>query len=86
MPEHLANMWNDLDDGEELGRKETRMEAVLGMMIGMCRFHWLSRVRRSNLYKNTTEAVHKMDEMSRRIFPGIFTILNVIYWTAYLYW
>merc|ERR1719412_2478011 len=42
----------------------------------MGRFNFLSRIRRSQIYHNTTEAVLKTDYYSRIIFPLAFIILN----------
>lgn len=36
-------------------------------------------------YKNTTDVIYTIDEYSRRIFPITFLLLNLLYWSLYLY-
>jgi len=37
------------------------------------------------VYNNTIEVVWKIDQQARRIFPFIFLVLQLFYWTSYLY-
>ncbi len=37
------------------------------------------------IYENTTDFLYSIDENSRKVFPVIFLILQLIYWTSYLY-
>ena len=45
----------------------------------------LAKIRRTRLYLNTAESVFSMDLYSRVIFPTTFFILNVFYWTYFLF-
>ena len=37
------------------------------------------------IYKDTTEVIWSIDAYARRIFPLVFLILQIMYWTSYLY-
>ena len=42
-------------------------------------------VSEMSFYKDTTFVIWKIDAYARRIFPLVFLILQVLYWTSYLY-
>jgi hypothetical protein len=68
--EEVASWWGALARGAaRLGR---------GLGIGQ-------RVRRGRLYHHTTEVLHDIDSCCRKLFPSVFVILNLIYWTSYVY-
>ena len=46
--------------------------------------HWGPLVER-NFYNNTTEVIWTIDAYARYLFPFVFLILQLIYWTSYLY-
>ena len=46
--------------------------------------HWGPLIER-NFYINTTEVIWKIDSYARKMFPLLFLILQLIYWTSYLY-
>ena len=48
-----------------------------------CLARW--RVRRWRVYEETTEVLHDIDACCRRLFPAVFVILNLVYWTSYVY-
>ena len=46
--------------------------------------HWGPLTER-NFYNNTTEVIWSIDSYARRMFPLCFMILQLIYWSSYLY-
>ena len=42
-------------------------------------------VEELNLYQNTTEVIWTIDAYARCCFPLVFLILQITYWTSYLY-
>ena len=46
--------------------------------------HWGPLTER-NFYNNTTEVIWSIDSYARRMFPLLFLILQLIYWSSYLY-
>ena len=46
--------------------------------------HWGPLTER-NFYNNTTEVIWSIDSYARRMFPLYFMILQLIYWSSYLY-
>ena len=36
-------------------------------------------------YNNTTEVIWSIDSYARKAFPIVFLILQIMYWTSYLY-
>ena len=46
--------------------------------------HWGPLTER-NFYVNTTEVIWSIDEYARRMFPFCFLVLQLIYWSSYLY-
>eukprot|EP00095_Tigriopus_kingsejongensis_P006095 snap_masked-scaffold691_size110934-processed-gene-0.1 protein:Tk06095 transcript:snap_masked-scaffold691_size110934-processed-gene-0.1-mRNA-1 annotation:"gamma-aminobutyric acid receptor alpha-like" len=42
-------------------------------------------ITESYVYNNTTEVIWKIDEYARMLFPGVFLVLQMIYWISYLY-
>merc|ERR1719206_1424018 len=48
-------------------------------------YNWLGKVRKTKLYHNTSDVINSLDARSRKIFPGLFTLLNILYWVSYLY-
>ena len=46
--------------------------------------HWGPLTER-NFYNNTTEVIWNIDSYARRMFPLLFLILQLIYWSSYLY-
>jgi len=46
--------------------------------------HWGPLTER-NFYNNTTEFIWNIDAYARRMFPLLFLILQLIYWSSYLY-
>ena len=48
-------------------------------------YNWLGKVRKTKLYHNTSDVINSLDAKSRKIFPGLFAVLNILYWMSYLY-
>ncbi len=46
--------------------------------------HW-DPIEEMNFYNNTTEVIWSIDAVARVGFPLVFTILQLLYWTLYLY-
>lgn len=42
-------------------------------------------VTEMTFYKETTEVIWTIDAYARRVFPIVFLILQILYWTSYLY-
>ena len=42
-------------------------------------------LHKSKLYYSTTEFLHNLDRYSRKLFPITFLLLNIVYWTSYIY-
>ena len=42
-------------------------------------------VRSMEIYRNTTTVFFKVDLIARIIFPIVFLLLNIAYWTTYIY-
>merc|ERR1711892_942193 len=55
------------------------------MFNRLANYNWLGKVRKSQLYHNTSDVINSLDARSRKIFPGLFTLLNILYWCGYLY-
>ena len=49
----------------------------------MANYNWLGFVRKTKLYHDTKEVIDSLDVKSRKIFPGMFIFLNVVYWGYY---
>ena len=49
-----------------------------------CESRW-GPMSETYVYQNTTEVVWSIDEQSRKCFPLVFLVLQIIYWTSYLY-
>ena len=43
------------------------------------------QLRHWRLYHHTTEVLHDIDSCCRKLFPSVFVLLNLIYWTTYVY-
>jgi hypothetical protein len=56
-----------------LDKMDNKLEATWGPMS------------QSYVYNNTIEVVWSIDQQARRFFPFLFLILQLIYWTSYLY-
>ena len=51
----------------------------------MKKLKMLNWIYNSRLYQDTNEVLNDVDYYSRRVFPAIFFILNILYWTFYIY-
>ena len=80
-------MWGKMDTAKSDPEEDETCEDIVWRIIFdyMSHFNWLAGVRRTQLYHNTTEVIHAMDGNSRKIFPTVFALINIIYWTAYIY-
>ena len=54
-------------------------ETILSQ-LGLMKILYTSRV-----YTNTSEVLNNVDTCSRKLFPAMFLILNIVYWTMFLY-
>ena len=50
---------------------------------------WIERrwgpIEERFFYNNTTEVIWSIDSMARKLFPLVFLLLQIMYWTSYLY-
>ena len=83
----VLEMWDQMDKMKEEPEEDEKMIDKIWRVVfdGLSHFNWLSWLRRTQLYHNTTEVIHNLDAHSRKMFPSLFAILNVIYWTGYIY-
>lgn len=56
-----------------LDKMDNKLEATWGPMSD------------THVYNNTIEVLWAIDQHARRFFPFVFLILQLIYWTSYLY-
>ena len=42
-------------------------------------------VRSMEVYKNSTQVFFHVDKIARKVFPATFMLLNLAYWTIYVY-
>ena len=89
----------DIDGKAHEDKHETLNQSVLERMKGACT--WLSDeifakfetaieqkwgpVTQMTFYRETTEVIWKIDSCARKMFPLVFLILQILYWTSYLY-
>ena len=50
---------------------------------------WIERrwgpIEERFFYNNTTEVIWSIDSTARKLFPLVFLLLQIMYWTSYLY-
>jgi hypothetical protein len=49
----------------------------------LAHYNWLGMVRKTKLYHEPKEVIDILDVKSRKIFPGMFIFLNIVYWGYY---
>jgi hypothetical protein len=81
--------FEDLDDEEEEGNAFTKWmnrtsKAFMDKVETLIEDKW-GPVTDMEIYKNTTEIIWKIDSAARKGFPIVFFILQLCYWTSYLY-
>ena len=85
IPEELRRLNYESCDSMEISN-ENWFEKGLTMTANV--LHWFNLMKwihQSWLYHETTEFLHDVDHYSRRLFPTFFLLLNIAYWSLYLY-
>ncbi|XP_023344944.1 gamma-aminobutyric acid receptor subunit alpha-3 [Eurytemora carolleeae] len=62
------------------------MDRLWGILFDrLIGINWLGKIRKTQLYHDTPRIINRMDAVCRKVFPMLFTLLNIFYWTTYLY-
>ena len=59
-------------------------DSIFGKFEKMIENRW-GPIEERYFYNNTTEVIWKIDSHARKAFPIVFLILQITYWTSYLY-
>ena len=69
-----------------LDAEEFEVEVItIDVSKDVTQFDFKKLLKKSKLYNSTTEFLHSLDSYSRKLFPVTFLILNIVYWTSYVY-
>ena len=85
LPEKLKKLRYQNCDSFEVCNKIWLESLFLATDNILKKLNLMNWIHHSCLYHETSEVLYNVDYYSRRIFPSIFLILNLAYWTLYIY-